>query len=109
MLQNMIIVEGPVDFEETIEGTNFLYSVKSCEVDQEKGKLTWDLVVFPIVSLPPGSLLNDRIPMISRAQPISSHVSTMQQVGDDVLSLLRDRGVEVIIIDNPSPAVTCGD
>ena len=109
MSQNVIVVEGPVDYEDTIEGTNFIYDVKRCDVEAEKGELTWDHVIFPIIPVPTGCNAADQTPMISRRNPVRNHVSSMNRVGDDVLALLRDRGVEVVIIDNPSPAVTCGD
>ncbi len=109
MSQNVIVVEGPVDYEDTIEGTNFLYDFKWCAVDTEKGELVWDHITFPVIPTPTGYNAADQTPMISRRDPVRNHVSSMNRVGDDVLELLRDRGVEVVIIDNPSPAVTCGD
>ena len=109
MAKNRIVVEGPVDYEDTIDGSNFLYDVKSCDVDAENGKLTWDRVIFPVVPPPAGCDIANMAPMISRSNPTTNQVSDMRRVGDDVLELLRDRGVEVVIIDNPSPAVTCGD
>ncbi len=107
MPKNRIVVEGPIDYENTLEGDNFLYDVKSCDVDPEKGSLVWDRIIFP--KMPTSTDAVSLGPMISRNDPRTNHVSSMQRVGDDVLQLLRDRGVDVVIIDNPSPTVTCGD
>jgi len=109
MNRNRIVVKGPIDYEDAVEGGNFLYEVVSCKVGPREGTLVWDKVIFPAVPVPIGRGYSDVGPMISRGDPVTNHVSTMQCVGDDVLSLLRERGVEVIIRCDPSPAVTSGD
>ena len=110
MLENKIEVSGPIDYEDKLEGGyNYIYDVVSCVVDLEKGSLTWDLVVFPKFPIPAGSSPSDIGVMISRRNPVVNHVSTMRRVGDDVLSLLRERGVKVVIHHNPSSAMTFGD
>lgn len=109
MSQNKIVVEGPVDYENAVEGLNLLYDVKSCDVDVEKGTLVWNRVIFPIIPVPTGCNIADFAPLVSYRNPTTNHVSSMQRVSDDVLGLLRDRGVQVVIIDNPSSAVTFGD
>ena len=93
LTMNRIVVEKSHDYEDTIDGTQFLYRVASCDVDTETGTLTWDRVIFPAVPCRTA----DATVMISRARSITSHVRDMSVVGDDVLGLLRDRGVEVII------------
>ncbi len=110
MPKDKIEVSGPVDYEDRLEGGyNYIYDVVSCTVGPEKGELTWDRVVFPKFPIPAGSSPSDIGVMISRRNPVVNHVSTMRRVGDDVLLLLRERGVKVVIHHNPSEAMMCGD
>lgn len=91
-MTNTIIVSTSHDCEDTIEGPNWLYRVVSCDVDQEAGTLVWDRVVFPNVNVDFASSEQIPAPMVSQRNPTINHVKDIPVVGDDVLSLLRDRG-----------------
>jgi hypothetical protein len=104
-----IVVEGPVDYEDGLEGSIFMYDVRECKVSTKKGTLVWDLIRFPIVPIPSSLKMGQIGPTISRTKTTTNHVSSMKRVGDDVLELLRNRGVKVHIIRNPSPIFAWGD
>ena len=89
---NTIVVLPWHDREETVEGPNYLHYVVSCNVDVETGTLTWNATIFSAVHLG-----HSHEPMISGSKPRTTHVREMSVVGDDVLYLLRDRGVHVLI------------
>jgi hypothetical protein len=99
MHKNRLVVRAHHDYEDTVhDGMNFLHRVVSCDVGEEEGKLVYDIMRFPV--LPVSHASDDPVPgpTISRKNPIIQHVSEKTIVGADVISLLRQRGVEVVIL-----------
>ena len=86
MAKNEIIVLPAHDYENVVEGGyNALHMVVSCDIDDDKGVLTWDRVMLPS-------------PIVVQSDhPTTTNVKNMRVVGEDVLQLLKGRGVKVII------------
>ena len=84
MHYTMVVVDTG-DAEDTDDGWNSLYLVLYCDVEGDTGKLEW--IPFLTAGLPTGC-----------QRPYVDHVKDYKVVGDDIIDLMRERGVEVICL-----------
>lgn len=112
--KNELVVRGPVDYEDVIEGGyNRIFDVVSCDVEEGKCNLEYENRPIPIAGLS-DAVLNALPEGWAKAPPgprfFTQDLRKLSRVGDDIIALLREeRGVKVTIIHKPSPACTWGD
>lgn len=100
--KDIIIVRANGDAESAFEGGwNYLFDVELCDVSEENGKLEWRRISFPHVPYafghlpPPPKEEKVRAPMPTFHE---THVRDHGTVGEDILDLLHERGVNIIYL-----------
>lgn len=111
--KNELIVEGPIDYEDLLEGGfTYIWRVVSCDVEESKCNLEYENRPIPTAGLSDTALraLPEGWAKAPEPRFFTLDLRKQRTVDDEVIAMLReDRGVTVTKIEKPGSAVCFGD